>query len=76
MAGCTDQVATVVTRISCRVVAEVNRDPSVSVMTAVTLQSGDKVVAGLASGGRAVVAARTGAGDAVMVKAGRNPGAC
>ena len=77
MAGCTAKVAAVVARISPRVMAEVDRDPACGVVTVVALQTGDKVVAGLAGGRRTVVALGTAARrHAVMVKAGRNPGAC
>jgi len=77
MAGGTGQVAAVVTRISRRVVTETDRDPSGSVMTAVALQAGDKMISGFTGGSRTIVALRaTARCYAVMVKAGRNPGAC
>lgn len=71
MAGCTFQAATVVTWIACRIMAEAGGDPPVSVMAAITLQAGDKMIALLAGGLGTVVAARTGARHTVMVKARR-----
>ena len=77
MARCTGQVTAVVARISPRVMTEVDRDPACGVVTVVALQAGDKMISGLAGSSRTVVALRaTARRYAVMVKAGRNPGAC
>lgn len=71
VASGTSQITAVVAWIGPRVVAETGWGPANSVMAAVTLQVGDKMIAGLACGLAAIVAIRTGAGYIDMIKACR-----
>jgi hypothetical protein len=70
MAARTGRIARMVARVTGATVPEVDAQPVSGVMTAITLLAGDKMIARLARGGRAIVTTGTTAVHFIVINAG------
>lgn len=76
VAGGAKRVATVITRVFCRGMPEINGQPPGRVVAGITLQTGAKVIARFSRRLCAVMTRGTGAGDTVVIEVGGYPGLC